>query len=113
LTSNSDAEYFRQPSRASARPSDNVGLQILALQRLYRLVNQYFTDVLRRPTSALEVPDLHAMVKDRNVTETLRLCRLIITIAVQSEKKKEVIEKIQGLNEVDQSALMRALEVVS
>lgn len=91
---------------------ENWVLRFSSLKRLYRLITQYYADVLHQPASALEVPDLQAVAKDYNVPETLRLCRLTIGIAVQSDKKKEVVESIQGLNESHQSSLMRAIEKV-
>ncbi|KAI0948399.1 hypothetical protein AcV7_009155 [Taiwanofungus camphoratus] len=107
-----DADYFRQPTRPSAQPSDNWVLRFSALKRLYRLMTQYFSDVLHQPTSALEVPDLQAIAKDYNVTATLIMCRLTIAIAVQCEKNKDIIEKIQRLSESEQHSLMRVIEQV-
>jgi len=108
----SDADYFRQ-SRPSAQLSDNWVLRFSTLKRLYRLMTQYFADVLRKPTSGLDVPDLQAIAKDRNATATLIMCRITIAIAVQCEKNKEIIEKIQGLSETNQHYLMRAIEQAS
>lgn len=107
-----DSDYFRQSSRPSAQPSDNWVLRFGALKRLYRLITQYFADVLQKPTSELDVPDLQAMAKDGNLTETLAMCRLTIAIGVQCEKNKEFIGKIQGLNESNQHFLMKAIEQV-
>ncbi|ETW85647.1 hypothetical protein HETIRDRAFT_379686 [Heterobasidion irregulare TC 32-1] len=112
ILSTIDAEYFRQPTRPSAQPSDNWVLRFSALKRVYRLMTQYFSDVLRQPTSALDVPDLQAIAKDHNVASTLLMCRLAIAIAVQCEKNKGFIEKIQGLSETDQHYLMKAIEQV-
>lgn len=75
-------------------------------------MTQYFTDVLGKPTSSLDVPDLQAVAKDANIGATLIMCRLTIAIGVQCEKNKEFIEKIQGLSENDQHYLMRAIEQV-
>ncbi|KAJ7043316.1 HOOK protein-domain-containing protein [Mycena alexandri] len=105
-----DAEYFRQPTRPSARPSDNWVLRFSALKRLYRLMTQYFADVLQKPTSGLDVPDLQAVAKDHAVQATLTMCRLTIAIGVQCEKNKQFIDKIQGLSETDQHYLMKAIE---
>uniref|UniRef100_A0A0W0FFT3 HOOK-domain-containing protein n=1 Tax=Moniliophthora roreri TaxID=221103 RepID=A0A0W0FFT3_MONRR len=104
-----DADYFRQPSGQSA---DNWVLRFSALKRLYRLMTQYFSDVLQKPTSGLDVPDLQAMAKDFDVTATLSMCRLTIAIGVQCEKNKDFIVKIQGLSEDDQHNLMKAIEQV-
>ncbi|OBZ75226.1 Protein Hook [Grifola frondosa] len=107
-----DAEYFRQSTRPSAQPSDNWVLRFSALKRLYRLMTQYFSEVLHQPTSALEVPDLQAIAKDYDIPATLIMCHLIIAIAVQCEKNKDIIEKIQRLGESDQHSLMRVIEQV-
>ena len=108
----SDADYFRQPARPSAQPSENWVLRFSSLKRLYRLMTQYFSDVLHQPTSALDVPDLQAMAKDFNNDAALVMCRLTIAIAVQCESNKQIIEKIQSLTEAEQHSLMRAIEQV-
>ncbi|TFK46029.1 hypothetical protein OE88DRAFT_1066760 [Heliocybe sulcata] len=107
-----DDDYFRQPSRPSAQPSDNWVLRFSALKRIYRLMTQYFADVLHQPPSSMEVPDLQAMAKDHSLADTLVMCRLTIAIAVQCEKNQEFIAKIQGLGETDQHYLMRAIEQI-
>ncbi|KAF7295154.1 hypothetical protein MIND_01054100 [Mycena indigotica] len=107
-----DAEYFRQSTRPSSQPSDNWVLRFSALKRLYRLMTQYFADILQKPTSGLEVPDLQAVAKDHSVLPTLAMCRLTIAIGVQCEQNKQFIDKIQGLSETDQHYLMKAIEQV-
>src|SRR5215475_4805001 len=106
----SDADYFRQPARTSTQPSDNWVLRFSSLKRLYRLMTQYFADVLQKPTSNLDVPDLQAIANDHNVSATLIMCRLTIAIGVQCERNKEFIDKIQGLSQTDQHHLMKAIE---
>ncbi|KAF9001979.1 HOOK protein-domain-containing protein [Cyathus striatus] len=107
-----DENYFRSSTRPSSQPSENWVLRFSALKRLYRLMTQYFTDVLQKPTSSLDVPDLQAIAKDHNVNATLMMCRLTIVIGVQCEKNKDFIDKIQGLSETDQHHLMKAIEQV-
>jgi hypothetical protein len=87
-------------------------LRFNALKRLYRLLIQYFSDVLNQNTSALEVPDLQAMAKDGSVKETLIMCKLTISIAVQCENNKDVINRIQSLSDTSQHYLMKAIEQV-
>ncbi|KAG7092196.1 hypothetical protein E1B28_008564 [Marasmius oreades] len=106
-----DADYFRQSTRPSAS-SDNWVLHFNTLKRLYRLMTQYFADVLQKPTSGLDVPNLQAMAKNSDASATLTMCRLTIAIGVQCEMNKEFIDKIQGLSEVNQHHLMRAIEQV-
>ncbi|KAI0085421.1 HOOK-domain-containing protein [Irpex rosettiformis] len=107
-----DEEYFRQPTRSSAQLSENWVLRFNSLKRLYRLMTQFITDVLHQPARALEVPDLQAIAKDQSVAATLLMCRMTITIAVQCENNKDIIERIQKLEETEQHSLMKAIEQV-
>ncbi|KAG6820792.1 hypothetical protein H0H93_011557 [Arthromyces matolae] len=107
-----DAEYFRSPSWPATQLSENWVLRFISLKRLYRLITQYFTEVLQKPTGALDVPDLQAIAKDSDITATLIICRLTIAIGVQCERNKQFIDKIQGLSEHDQHHLMKAIEQV-
>src|SRR6267154_6173858 len=101
-----DANYFKQSSRSSIQLSDNWVLRFSSLKRLYRLLTQYFAEVLQKPTSGLAVPDLQAPAKDHHVSATLIMCRITIAIAVQCEQNKEIIDRIQKLSERDQHHLM-------
>ncbi|KAH7107452.1 HOOK protein-domain-containing protein [Auriculariales sp. MPI-PUGE-AT-0066] len=107
-----DADYFGKISKPAVHHADNWALRFNSLKRLFRLMNQYYADVLHQPTTAIEVPNLQAIAQDYNIEDTLALCRLAIAIAVQGEKNKSVIERIQTLNGDDQHALMRAIEQV-
>jgi protein HOOK3 len=109
----SDQNYFRQPVRSLSQPSENWVLRFGSLKRLYRLMTQYFADVLQKPTSSLDVPDLQAIAKDHSLSATLIMCRLTIVIGVQCERNKEFIDKIQVLSETDQHHLMKAIEQVN
>ena len=110
---NSDQSYFRQPPRSSTQPSENWVLRFSSLKRLYRLMTQYFADVLQKPTSSLDVPDLQAIAKDHSLSATLTMCRLTLVIGVQCEKNEEFIDKIRDLSETDQHYLMKAIEQVN
>lgn len=107
-----DPDHFHEVSRPSAQPSENWVLRFSFLKLLYRRMTQYFSGVLHQPSSGLDVPDLQSMAQDHNVTATLIMCRLTIAIAVQCERNKEVVEKIQGLSETEQHSLMKAIEQV-
>lgn len=109
----SDASYFRYPSRSAAPPTENWVLRFSGLKRLYRLMSQYVADVLQKPTTSLDVPDLQAIAKDFDLQATLAMCRLLIVIGVQCERNKEFIDKIRWLEEGDQHLIMKAIEQVS
>ncbi|KAF9505679.1 hypothetical protein BS47DRAFT_1367890 [Hydnum rufescens UP504] len=107
-----DEEYFRHPTRGAIQASENWVLRLANLKRLFRLITQYFADVLHQPASALGIPDLQAIAEHQDIPQTLELCRLTLAIAVQGAQNKEVIERIQQLDEEDQRALMHAIEEV-
>ena len=52
------------------------------------------------------------MAKDHSLKDTLIMCRLTISIAVQSENNELVIGKIQSLSDTSQHYLMKAIEQV-
>jgi protein HOOK3 len=96
--------------------ADNWPLRFTALKRLFRLITQYFIDVLKQSPSnvnALEVPDLQKIAKDGDRKGTLALCRLCIAIAVMSARNQEIIAGIQSLEEIHQQRLMEAIALVS
>ncbi|KAL5634762.1 hypothetical protein ACGC1H_002707 [Rhizoctonia solani] len=105
-----DEEYFRNPPRS--QPSENWVIRFGQLKRLFRLITQYFVDVLHRQTAELEVPDLQAIAQNHDVVQLLALCRLTIAISVQGKKNSEVIAGIQKLPQADQRAIMTAIEKV-
>ncbi|TFK25027.1 hypothetical protein FA15DRAFT_376865 [Coprinopsis marcescibilis] len=106
-----DDSYFRT-SQHSPEPTDNWVLRFSALKRLYRLMSQYFPDVLQKSIANLEVPNLQAIAKGNEIGAILALCRLTVVIGVQCEKNKDFIEKIQGLSQADQHYLMKAIEQI-
>ncbi|KAH7341569.1 HOOK protein-domain-containing protein [Rhizoctonia solani] len=105
-----DEEYFRNLPRSQS--SENWVIRFGQLKRLFRLITQYFVDVLHRQTAELEVPDLQAIAQNHDVVQTLVLCRLTIAISVQGKKNSEVIAGIQKLPQADQRAIMTAIEKV-
>ncbi|EFI28414.1 hypothetical protein CC1G_13948 [Coprinopsis cinerea okayama7 len=112
ILSLADGTYFRPTSKPSSQPSDNWVLRFSSLKRLYRLMSQYFPDVLQKSIANLEVPNLQAIAKDSDPGAILALCRLTVVIGVQCEKNKEFIGKIQELSQADQHCLMKAIEQV-
>ena len=106
-----DPGYFGSTT-SSAQSSDNWILRFSSLKRMYKLMSQYFTDVMNQPVDALEVPDLQAMAKEADMQATLAMCRLTIVIAVQSSSNKDIIGKIQQLDQEFQHCLMRVIEQV-
>ncbi|KDN48758.1 hypothetical protein RSAG8_02745, partial [Rhizoctonia solani AG-8 WAC10335] len=105
-----EEEYFHSPPRS--QQSENWVIRFGQLKRLFRLITQYFVDVLHRQAAELEVPDLQAIAQNHDALHTLVLCRLTIAISVQGKKNSEVIAGIQKLPQAEQRAIMTAIEKV-
>ncbi|KAJ2445248.1 hypothetical protein GGI03_007696, partial [Coemansia sp. RSA 2337] len=82
------------------------------LKKLYKLVTRYYEEVLGYPTSNLAEPNLAAIAKNEEADELLKLCHLILTLAVQCERNQVYIGKIMSLGEEDQRSLMVSIESV-
>ncbi|CAG8711764.1 10286_t:CDS:2, partial [Acaulospora colombiana] len=112
-----DPNFFPKPTTApDLQIADNWPLRFTALKRLFRLITQYFIDILKQSPShvnALEVPDLQKMARDGDRKGTLNLCRLCIAIAVMSARNQDIIAGIQTLEEAHQQRLMEAIALVS
>ncbi|KAJ2819179.1 hypothetical protein FBU31_005623, partial [Coemansia sp. 'formosensis'] len=91
---------------------DNWVLKMNNLKKLYKLVTRYYEEVLGYPTSNLAEPNLAAIAKNEEADELLKLCHLILTLAVQCERNQVYIGKIMSLGEEDQRSLMVSIESV-
>ncbi|KAJ1964265.1 hypothetical protein GGI12_001534 [Dipsacomyces acuminosporus] len=105
-----DRQWFK--SIRSMDIGDNWILNYNNLKKLYRLVTQYYEEVLGYPATHLEEPNLSAIAKNDDIDELLKLCHLILTLAVQCEKNQVYIGKIMSLGEDDQRSLMVSIESV-
>ncbi|KAJ1812271.1 hypothetical protein LPJ75_003731, partial [Coemansia sp. RSA 2598] len=91
---------------------DNWILKMNNLKKLYKLVTKYYEDVLGYPASNLAEPNLAAIAKNEDPEELLKLCHLVLTLAVQCERNQVYIGKIMSLDEDDQRSLMVSIESV-
>ncbi|KAJ2519279.1 hypothetical protein H4217_002801 [Coemansia sp. RSA 1939] len=105
-----DRQWFK--SIRSADIGDNWVLKLNNLKKLYKLVTRYYEEVLGYPASNLGEPNLGAIAKEGNGEELLKLCHLILTLAVQCERNQVYIGKIMSLGEEDQRSLMVSIESV-
>ncbi|KAJ2004084.1 hypothetical protein GGI04_002727 [Coemansia thaxteri] len=105
-----DRQWFK--SIRSADIGDNWVLKMNNLKKLYKLVTQYYEEVLGYPASNLAEPNLAAIAKNEEPDELLKLCHLILTLAVQCERNQVYIGKIMSLGEDDQRSLMVSIESV-
>ncbi|KAI9286976.1 hypothetical protein BC943DRAFT_275454 [Umbelopsis sp. AD052] len=107
-----DAKWFKLIR--SADLSDNWVLKFNNLKKLNKLVNRYYEEVLGQQDFTDKIPNINltAIAKDADVDEILKLCQLVIVIAVLSENNSIYIEKMQSLSQSSQHALMVCIEQV-
>ncbi|KAF9062959.1 hypothetical protein BDP27DRAFT_1151895, partial [Rhodocollybia butyracea] len=60
-------------------------------------MKQYFTDILKKDISSLELPQLIALARDNDILAALKLCKQILAIGMYCLKNREFIKKIQIL----------------
>ncbi|KAF9213864.1 hypothetical protein BGZ59_004732 [Podila verticillata] len=96
----------------SAEMGDNWVHKYNNLKKLHKLVTRYIEEKLGQSLSELDPPNLNAIAKSGDPIEVLKLCELVIAIAVQCERNQHYIHKIQSLPHTSQHALMLSLEQI-
>jgi len=98
----------------SADLSDNWVLKFNNLKKLNKLVTRYYEEVLGQQEFSDKIPSINltAIAKDADVDEILKLCQLVIVIAVLNDNNSIYIEKMQSLSQSSQHALMVCIEQV-
>ncbi|RHZ64637.1 hypothetical protein Glove_321g46 [Diversispora epigaea] len=105
-----DPKWFKM---ANDVPRENNWVQIFnKLKRLYPFIKKYYEDVLGLSFNNVESPNLNSIAKDGDINETLKLCSLVLTLAVQSSQNEVYIEKILSLGQKSQKGLMESIEKV-
>lgn len=108
---NRDPKWFKLIR--SAEMGDNWVHKFNNLKKLHKLVTRYIEEKLGQSLSELDPPNLNAIAKAGDPIEVLKLCELVIAIAVQCERNQHYIHKIQSLPHASQHALMLSLEQVT
>lgn len=85
------------------------------VKKLLRSINDYYGDVLRTKPPNLpseELPNLSSIAKEKSVPDTVKLLRLVLALAVKSDKKEDYVQRIYTLSPEAQKALMYLLQEV-
>ncbi|RKP05966.1 HOOK-domain-containing protein, partial [Thamnocephalis sphaerospora] len=105
-----DPKWFKMSKPTDS--GDNWVLKFNNLKKIYKVLTRYYEEVFGFNAGDLDTPNLNAVAKDNDVDELVKLCQLIIAIAVQCERNQVYIEKIQALSNTAQHSLMVAIEQV-
>ncbi|KAF9113589.1 hypothetical protein BGX27_001237 [Mortierella sp. AM989] len=96
----------------SADMGDNWVHKYNNLKKLHKLITRYLEEKLGQSLVKLDPPNLNAIAKDGDSIEVLKLCELVIAVAVQCDRNQFYIQKIQSLPHSVQRALMHSLELI-
>ncbi|KAG0182588.1 hypothetical protein DFQ29_003368 [Apophysomyces sp. BC1021] len=94
----------------SADVGDSWVLKFNNLKKLYKLVSRYYEEILGQDFENMPLVDLTQIAKDADVRETMKLCQLILYIAVQCQNFQFYIKKIQNLSKESQHELMVSID---
>ncbi|KAI8353735.1 hypothetical protein B0O80DRAFT_386636, partial [Mortierella sp. GBAus27b] len=97
----------------SADMGDNWVHKYNNLKKLYKLITRYLEEKLSQSLVTLDPPNLNAIAKDADPREIVKLCDLVIAVAVQCDNNQYYIQNIQTLPQFVQRNLMLSLEHVS
>ena len=119
-----------QRFNACTRPSTCIALNrsplfglLLILTRLFfclvkklsRNMTDYYGDVLRASAPNVppdEMPNLSSIAKERSIPDIVKFLRLVLALAVKSDKKEHYVQKIYTLSPETQKSLMYLLQQV-
>ncbi|KAH8550017.1 hypothetical protein BGW37DRAFT_428270 [Umbelopsis sp. PMI_123] len=90
--------------------SDNWMLRFNNLKKLHKLIVRYYEEILGQDIESIPSVNLNAIAKDADTKDLLRLCQLVVALAVQSDNNNMYIEMIQSLTQKSQHALMVSIE---
>jgi hypothetical protein len=83
------------------------------VKKLLRNINEYYGDVLRTKPPSLpteESPNLSSIAKEKSLKDIVKLMRLVLALAVKSDKKEDYVQTIYTLSPDAQKSLMYLLQ---
>lgn len=89
--------------------------QLCLVKKLSRNITDYYGDVLRTSPPNLrpdELPNLSSIAKERSIPDIIKFLRLVLALAVKSDKKEDYVQKIYTLSPETQKSLMFLLQQV-
>ncbi|KAI9209772.1 HOOK protein-domain-containing protein [Polychytrium aggregatum] len=103
-----DSGWFK--SIRAVEAGDNWVLKFNNLKKLHKLLLGYYEQILGQITTGLAAPNVTAIARDADVSETLKLVQLVLALAVQCENNQKYIARIQMLDQESQHILMLCIE---
>ena len=88
---------------------------VVLVKKLLRNMTDYYGDVLRMNPPNLpsdELPNLSSIAKEKSSPDIVKFLRLVLALAVKSNKKEDYVQTIYTLSPEAQKALMYLLQQV-
>jgi HOOK domain len=92
-----------------------IWVSFVLVKKLLRNITDYYGDVLRTNPPNLpsdELPNLSSIAKTKSIPDIVKFLRLVLALAVKSDKKEDYVQKIYTLSPEAQKALMHVLQQV-
>ncbi|PVU94654.1 hypothetical protein BB561_002376 [Smittium simulii] len=109
ICENIDKSWF-QLGRSTNIAAESWAFKYNNLKKLFRMLTAYCEEVLQYRFNLISSPDLNLIAKNEDVSEIIKICCIILTVAVNCEQKNEYIKRIMTLSENHQGALMISIE---
>lgn len=90
-------------------------VSLVVVKKLLRNMTDYYGDVLRMNPPNLpsdELPNLSSIAKEKSAPDIVKFLRLVLALAVKSNKKEDYVQRIYTLSPESQKALMYLLQQV-
>lgn len=100
---------------AAFQASILICVLLRTVKKLLRNINEYYGDVLRTKPPSLpteESPNLSSIAKEKSLKDIVKLMRLVLALAVKSDKKEDYVQTIYTLSPDAQKSLMYLLQQV-
>ncbi|KAJ1979913.1 hypothetical protein H4R34_002655 [Dimargaris verticillata] len=110
ICANVDPKRFKLLQTADI--GDNWVLKVNNLKKLHKMITHYYDDVLNQPIHKLDPVHLNLIAREGDTKELLKLCQLVLFLAVQSENNHQYVSQIQTLGPKAQHAIMILIETM-
>ncbi|KAF3912833.1 hypothetical protein AA313_de0202742 [Arthrobotrys entomopaga] len=108
-----DSFAFRE-DLSKVAPSKEWVVKFQNLKKIHKALVHYYTSNLglRAPSSSKYAPELLSIAREGSKRELVKLIKLVVIVAVQSERRQHYITKIQELSSTSQTELMLVINQV-
>ncbi|KAK6523919.1 hypothetical protein TWF281_001883 [Arthrobotrys megalospora] len=108
-----DIDYYAfHDDLSKVAPSEQWVVRFQNLKKIHKALVHYYTSNLQRraPTSSKYAPDLLAIAREGSQREIVKLVKLVVIVAIESERREYCITKIQKLSSTSQTEFMLVID---